>query len=230
MFRRAPCALLRSGMDRPLLYPLAFVACIALEGYLPFDRFFQRIFFTNGTWILSDTFHTKWKLFLYTGPKILVTGVGCACLLALAVALMRGTSPPWKKPALLIALSIVLIPLLTASMKAVTGVYSPVDLSPYGGSHPHIGFIEQLYRFGHPAGGRSFPAGHASGGFALMSLCYLPASSKVRNVLFYAGLSAGWLMGLYQMGRGEHFMSHTLATQFLALTILSLLARALRMR
>ena len=39
----------------------------------------------------------------------------------------------------------------------------------------------------------------------------------------------GWLMGLYQMARGEHFLTHTLTTMFLALAVISLLVRLLRL-
>jgi membrane-associated PAP2 superfamily phosphatase len=131
----------------------------------------------------------------------------------------------WRKPALLVLLSIIFVPLAVALLKSATGVYSPVDMLPYGGEHPHIGLLEQLWTYGKTAGGRSFPAGHASGGFALVALYYLPVRSGCKNGLFSAGLLAGWGMGLYQMARGEHFFSHTLTTMFLALAIVTFLDR-----
>ena len=127
----------------------------------------------------------------------------------------------WRKPALLIVLSCISVPLLVSFLKAVSGVYSPVDLSPYGGGEPHIGLLDQLWTFGRTAGGRSFPAGHASGGFALVSLCYLPLRPALRKWLLFAGLVSGWLMGLYQMARGEHFFSHTVTTMFISLAVIT---------
>lgn len=222
------------GLGHPLIYAAAALLCVFAESATAFDAFFQAPFFSNNGWAVSKVFHNEWKALLYTCPKVMigVTG-GVFLLIFLSAAFYRGrTAAPadWKKPALLAAVSIALVPLAIAGLKAVTGVYSPVDLLPYGGKHPHIGFVEQLWLHGQPAGGRSFPAGHASGGFALMALYYLPLESVWKKSLLFTGLSAGWLMGLYQMGRGEHFMSHTLCSMFLALLIVTILARELRLQ
>ncbi len=83
----------------------------------------------------------------------------------------------------------------------------------------------QIWKYGHVAGGRCFPAGHASGGFALMSLCLFPVSNRNRKLLLLVGFTLGWLMGLYQMARGEHFITHTLFTMFLSLFVISLLKK-----
>ena len=42
------------------------------------------------------------------------------------------------------------------------------------------------------------------------------------------GLAAGSAMGVYQIARGEHFLSHTLATALLAWLLCALLARWIR--
>lgn len=65
-------------------------------------------------------------------------------------------------------------------------------------------------------GGRCFPAGHASGGFALIMLYFAVPNARWRWMGLAAGLAAGWLMGGYQMLRGEHFLSHTVTTMLLA--------------
>lgn len=220
-----------TGLGNPGTYLLATVGCIILEGITVFDRFAQRAFF-RGTWAISKSFHNGYKHLLYTGPKIAIIAVGI-CLLALLISTFVSLSAgqrfmQWRKPVLLVLCSLALVPLFVAILKGISGVYSPVDLVPYGGKFPHIGVIEQLYRYGEVAGGRSFPAGHASGGFALMALYYLPVRDAGKKGLFAFGLIAGWAMGIYQMARGEHFLSHTMTSMFLALAIITLLERVLR--
>ncbi len=216
---------------RPRLWLGAAFGCVILENFPALDRAAQAPFFRNGEWLVTAAFHNAHKMLLYTGPKICLAVIASVCLGAflaerfLPVAGKRLRR--WRRPALIVFLSIVLVPLLIASLKAVTGVYGPVDLVPYGGMRPHMGFLEHLWRFGHTAGGRSFPAGNASGGFALISLYFLPLSPGRRRALLCAGFACGWLMGLYQMARGEHFLSHTLATMCLAFAVIGLLARLL---
>ena len=214
-----------------MLLVLGAVLSLLLESSTAFDRFFQDPFYRDGTWLLSEQFHARYKALLYTTPKIGIGLTGGAFLLLFAYASEGSVPrlPAWKKPALLVVLSLALIPLLVSGLKAVSGVYGPVDLLPYGGKQQHIGLLRQLWMYGHIAGGRNFPAGHASGGFALVALAYLPLSRFARKALFGAGLGAGWLMGLYQTARGEHFMSHTLTTMFIALAAVTLLAQGLKL-
>ena len=216
-------------LDNPLTYTIAALCCIALESLASFDRAAQSLFFSGNRWLLSDASHASWKLWLYTGPKFAIGIMGVIALGVFLHARFSIKAGPaelrWERPCLVLFLSIALVPLLVGGLKAVTGVYSPVDLVPYGGKHPHIGLLEHLWVYGVPDGGRSFPAGHASGGFALMALRYLPLSPRRQRLLLLFGFLCGWLMGLYQMARGEHFLSHTLTTMFLALAIISLLAR-----
>ncbi|SBV97878.1 putative Phosphoesterase PA-phosphatase-like protein [uncultured delta proteobacterium] len=215
------------------LFSLAALLCVIGESVPALDRCVQDYFFRNGEWLLTERFHAAHKTLLYTAPKVLVGLIGGAFLLLFFIALTRSATvkhlDAWKKPALLVGLSIALVPLTVAGIKAATGVYGPVDLLPYGGKHPHIGLLQQLWHYGHTAGGRSFPAGHASGGFALISLYYLPVSRLVKRALLTLGLCAGWLMGLYQTARGEHFISHTLATMCITLAVVTFLARKLRL-
>lgn len=66
--------------------------------------------------------------------------------------------------------------------------------------------------------------------FALISLYYLPVSWRYKVVLLCCGMACGWYMGIYQMARGEHFVSHTLMTMFLALTLITLIAKIMNKR
>jgi membrane-associated PAP2 superfamily phosphatase len=217
------------GVRFPVVCLLAALGCTALENVSAFDRMLQQLFFQNGEWLLSKSFHSEYKWLLYAGPKIFIGTIAGSFLILFLASMVsskfKELLPLWRKPALLVLLSIIFVPLAVALLKSVTGVYSPVDMLQYGGKHPHIGLLEQLWTYGKTAGGRSFPAGHASGGFALVALYYLPVRSGYKKILFSAGLLTGWGMGLYQMARGEHFFSHTLTTMFLALAIMTSLDR-----
>lgn len=220
-----------SGLGRPLVWAAAVLACVALESLTGLDRLIQDIFFRHGEWLISRPMHAACKAWLYTGPKVIIALIGVAGLLVFAAPFtfprMRDRLALWQKPALLILLCVCLIPLLAATGKAVSGVWGPLDTLPYGGENPHRGLFMQLWLYGRTAGGHGFPAGHASGGFALMSLYYLPLARHWRARLLLLGFAVGWGMGLYQMARGEHFLSHTLTTLCLALWIIAALAQRL---
>ena len=220
----------RTLPEQSLFWSLAAFACIVLESVPRFDAFAQRLFFQHGEWLISKAFHNNHKFLLYTGPKVLLVCIGAAFLLLfIATFFSRFGSELrlWRKPALLILLSLAFIPLAVSTLKELTGVYSPVSLISYGGKHQHIGFLSHLCVYGTVDGGRSFPAGHASGGFALMALYYLPVRRCVKKLLLCLGLLVGWGMGIYQIARGEHFFSHTLTTMFLALAIITFLEKTL---
>lgn len=221
-----------SSLGRPFPYFLSTIACILLESTPDFDLLTQRPFFSNGEWLISKLFHKSYKTLFYTGPKLFIICLGIVFFLLILAACFsptfRNRLHEWQRPMLLVLLSLIFVPLSVALFKSISGVYGPIDLIPYGGKYPHTGFLQQIILHGATAGGRSFPAGHASGGFALMALYYLPVRRRLKKVLFVFGILAGWSMGAYQMARGEHFLSHTLVTMFLALAIITLLARAVR--
>ncbi len=197
-----------------------FLCAVLLENIPQADRAVQDFFFSQGHWLITKADHARLKDLFYTGPKVIIGIIGGVCL---AMALLSFLRPvprnrlgAWAPFFLLLGCSILCVPLVAAGFKIVTGVHGPLDLIPYGGEHPHIGFLSQVLQHGAVGTGRDFPAGHASGGFALMALWAIPARRVWRIFGLGIGLGAGWSMGLYQMARGEHFLSHTLATMFLA--------------
>ncbi|WP_227686650.1 phosphatase PAP2 family protein [Psychrobacter fozii] len=66
---------------------------------------------------------------------------------------------------------------------------------------------------------KCFPAAHASAGFSLYGLVFLPTLKKYRYRIFESMTVLGWTMGLYKMLFGDHFFSHTLVSMLLSLTI-----------
>ena len=217
-------------LSKPWIFVILTVVSVVLESLVGVEQFFQEPFFRNGSWLISKEFHIKYKSLLYTGIKMFIIILASAILVTFFYGLIskNGRSKKWVKPSLLVVVCITLVPMVISLLKAITGVYCPKSLIIYGGEQEHLGLLSRMWNCGCTAGGRCFPAGHASGGFALMCLHYLPVQSKWKSRFFYFGLTIGWLMGLYQIARGEHFISHTFTTMFLALTMITLLSKIFR--
>ena len=98
----------------------------------------------------------------------------------------------------------------------------PYNLLEYGGTEKAHSVIYFLLHRSADAGG-CFPAGHASGGFALLGLVFLVHSRRESISVILMSSLIGLSMGFYQQARGAHFLSHTLATQALSLGFVLLL-------
>ena len=201
-------------------FAVAMGLCVLLENWPPLDLAVQQFFYRQGDWMITKADHAALRWFWYVGVKVFVACVGVAAPALAFLSLKTAALKKWRHFFCVVTLCIVLIPSITAGLKAVTGVYSPCDVLPFGGNHPYMGMLTHLWHYGVVDGGRSFPAGHASGGFALMSLYYAPVAIRFRRAGAAFGLAMGWGMGLYQMARGEHFFTHTLTTMFLACAVI----------
>lgn len=130
-----------------------------------------------------------------------------------------------------ILVSLILIPLFVNGLKAVTNVPCPKDLALFGGNYPHItlfrGYPPEFLQQG-PI--RCYPAGHASGGFALMALSLLGKTCRAQTTIASAACVLGWVVGLYKMGIGDHFLGHTAVTMLIAMIVILLVDRSLRLR
>lgn len=91
----------------------------------------------------------------------------------------------------------------------------PWDVTLFGGATPYVPHWALGVADG--GGGRCFPAGHASAGFAFIGGYFalrraLPVQARWCLAL---SLLAGLALGLGQQVRGAHYMSHTLWTAWL---------------
>lgn len=112
-----------------------------------------------------------------------------------------------------LAVAMVLVPLITASLKGVTHVVCPNHLQIFGGEYPYLTILENIQ-----AGTRSkcFPAAHASAGFALYAWAFIPTFWHKRWHIASVVTVVSWLMGGYKMLIGDHFFSHTVVSMCLA--------------
>lgn len=194
---------------------LSLATCLLLIGlvllaeqWTDFDIQLQHFFYDFNTdqWLITRAMHRNWGWPLYGGYKKILACFGIVCALFWFSGLMIRYSTCFRQAMLKIMLALILIPLLVSTLKIVTHVYGPRELQLYGGTVPYVRLCEAYpSTYSGPSNGRFFPAGHASGGFALMALAFcLPSPGTPRTGLC-CGLFLGWLGGFHQIIRGEHF-------------------------
>ncbi len=204
----------RAGAVQTAFCLLLLALALLAESRTGLDILVQRQWYdaVRGTWLIDAAAHNAWRRLFYDGMKRGVAAVGVLSVL-LFVAGLIFRRRAWVRAGLLLSLSCAATPLLVASLKAVTGIYCPRQLALFGGDAPY----RHLFSASVPAsGGRCFPGGHASGGFALTMLFFCFSSRRAKAAALAAALALGWTMGLYQMMRGEHFLSHTVVSMLLA--------------
>ena len=122
-------------------------------------------------------------------------------------------------------LTLALTPALVSLTKKATRVHCPWAVQRYGGPEPYVRPLSS-YEECCPPGrkGECWPAGHASGGFALFALASLAVTPRGIRRGLLAGALMGVITGGYQMLKGAHYLSDTVVTMLLA-WIIHLLAR-----
>ena len=204
----------------------------AALGYLfevtDLDRQLAHVFFDEATGGFPVRHSALFEALLHKGAKALTY----VAVFAMFVVCWRGWKGrlAWLPPrnAALAALGMLLIPVCTSLLKMVTGRYCPWDMVEFGGYAPYLRLFEAA-----PGGikaGQCFPAGHASTGFlwVVWGLALRPAGRRAARLGLFAGLAAGAILGVARMAQGAHFLSHTLATLWLAWAISLTLAVALK--
>lgn len=211
------------------------VAVLAVASATDIDvRAADALFAAGGrSWPLP---HSGWPRWLaYDGAKLAVIAFGL--FLAAGVVnpglLRRAGLTRWEAGYLLACLC--LVPVVIGLIKYHSGVSCANALLRYGG--------ETADALGHFTPGRllspglsrgCWPSGHASGGFALLALGFLPRPAATRRLLWCIGLAAGATMGAYQILRGAHFPSHVVVTgamsQLLVCLVAQLMLPEFRMR
>ena len=131
------------------------------------------------------------------------------------------------------AVSALLALAVVSVTKNLSTTSCPWDLAEFGGVARHVSHWAMGVLDG--GGGRCFPAGHASAGFAFAGGYFaLRRKAPAAARWWLAGsLLAGLVLGAAQQVRGAHFMSHTLWSGWICWTtgwLCDLAAQALRPR
>ena len=232
---RRPCKLPRcsimSRMDRTFWPALALIGVVvALAELTPVDLALQDRFFDFGSqrWAVDGTAAGP-RFWFYDGPKMLIITLGVT-VIVLAAGPQRWRRRFDRRALMVMVATLASVPALIGVGKATTNIFCPSEIRRYGGEVPYVRLCEPYPANDRPARkGRCFPAGHASGGFALVSLAGLARTRRGR----WAGAAVGWsqelTMGFYQMAKGAHYLSHTLVTALVAWWLFLLWRRVFRL-
>ena len=188
------------------------------------DHFYN---FELQQWIL-DRDDKITKFIFYDGIKKLF--IIFIILLLAGLLLFRNSRliQTYKYGLWIVCISAFLVPLSIGSLKTITNIPCPKNITHYGGDYPYVTVLEKYPKDFHQTGKiKCYPAGHASGGFALLSLLFLFKDRKDKRRALVAVMIIGWSMGGYKMLIGDHFLSHTIITMILAWLIILIIAKSL---
>ncbi len=212
------------NLSRTLCPALALLAgALALFEFTPLDLALQDNLYNVSTrqWLIDGTAPLP-RAFFYTGPKIALILFAISVLtLLLGPARWRAffhlPAASDRRALLAVLLTLASGPALIGAGKAFTNIFCPSEISRYGGDVDYVRVFECYDPGRKPARrGRCFPAGHASGGFALLSLAALARTRRGQLTGIAIGLALGGIMGVYQMLKGAHYLSHTVITALLS--------------
>lgn len=210
-----------------LLTAMALAGAILFFGVSGTDIWIQSHFYNpeNHRWIV-DPENGVLKFIFYDGIKRLLIIISVILLFTLII----GWKKPWikehRRGLMIVVLSSIFVPVIVGGFKAATNMPCPKNLEIFGGDYPHTCVWEQYpTTMCQKAKIKCWPAGHASGGFALLSLIFLFRTSAAQKGAFAAAMIIGWSMGSYKMLIGDHFFSHTFITMVMAWLIILVIAR-----
>lgn len=214
----------RPGVLVPAAWVVGLTLCFGFRwtGAEALDLAVQSWFWDGRDWLVPKDSGWPHQL-AYTGPKVLLYILALWLVWVVAFPAKGPVGLGRRRAAYLLA-AMATTAVVCTQLRDISHMATPRGLTLYGGAWEHLLLFEAKPP-GYPC--HAFPAGHASGGFALFCLAFAWPSSRARRLGIAAGLLVGGWMGLYQIARGEHFLSHTLVTAALAWLICAALARAI---
>jgi len=204
-----------------LIVTIIFFGLIPIDGFVE-DKFYNPL---THSWILDRDLQ-PYKFIFYDGIKKLLILFALLFLGSLIFLRKNHIIKSYKRGIIVVLLSAIFVPLIVGGLKKVTNMPCPKNEISYGGVYPSTKVWESYPKeFKRCNKICCFPAGHASGGFALLSLFFLFKSRRNKILAIVGGLTIGWSMGLYKMLIGDHFLSHTVITMILAWLIILLIQK-----
>lgn len=206
------------------------VVVIALFELTSLDILIQEKFFIANTnsWILNRD-EAILKFIFYDGIKKLLIVFAVILLFFLIFFRKKELIKNYKEGLIIVILASILVPLAIGSLKAVSNTPCPKNIEYFGGDYPNIKVFEAYPKeFIQNSKIKCWPAGHASGGFALMALFFLFKKRKNQIIALTFALSIGFAMGTYKMLIGDHFLSHTIITMIIAWLIILLIVKIIQ--
>jgi len=206
------------------------ILTVYLFGITGMDLRVQDLLYNTQThrWILDRNLQ-PYRWIFYDGVKAVLILFALLMLLTLLFGRKMTLVRRYREGMLIVILSALIVPTAASTLKKVTNMPCPKHSIRYGGSYPHTAVWEHYPKtFSTLSHTQCWPAGHASGGFALLSLFFLFKGRRNRRRALYFALGMGWLMGGYKMLIGDHYLSHTLVTMLLSWLLILLVAKSVR--
>ena len=160
---------------------LLLVFVITLFQFTNLDIFIQSFFydFETKSWII-DKNEPILKFLLYDGLKNLLLLFGALILLSLIFLRKKSLIQKYKKGLIIVLLSAIFVPLIIGSLKAISNTPCPCNIVYFNGTYPDVKVFDSYPKdFIQTSKAKCWPAGHASGGFALMA--FFPTSAYFSN-------------------------------------------------
>lgn len=219
--------MLKNLNNQILITAFLLIAVIALFQFSNLDIFVQNFFYNFETknWII-DKNEPILKFFFYDGIKNLLILFAVAILFSLIFLRKRKFVQEYKKGLIIVLLAAIFVPSIIGSLKAISNTPCPCNIIHFNGTYPEIKALDSYPKdFVQTSKAKCWPAGHASGGFALMALFFLFKTAKNQKRALIGALIIAWSMGTYKMLLGDHFLSHTIITMLLAWLIILLIVK-----
>lgn len=192
-----------------IFIPLAILPGFTLVFWLTdLDLTLQRQFFVPGEgWIYADLLLCRAMYEYGTFPALLLS---IASLLAFIGSFWKRRLVPYRKVYLFLVLLMIIGPGLVVNsvFKQHWGRPRPRSVVQFGGEDRFL----PVWHKGVAGEGSSFPSGHASMGFFLLSPYFLLRHRSKKWAWGFLGLGVGYglLMGVVRMMQGGHFASDVL--------------------
>lgn len=207
----------RHARADPTVSGIVLVACVLLAAAASAAAFgadtwlADRLYAWQGnTWALKDAFITS--RIVHEGGRAVSAAAWIGVLIAWLATAWSPRLRALRAPLGWLLATTLLAAVLVALAKAQTNMDCPWDLVRYGGDRAFFPLFST--RPADVPRGACFPAGHASGGYAWLSLVFFLRETRPdwQRAGFALAVAAGLTFGVGQQLRGAHFLSHDLVT------------------
>lgn len=214
-----------------IITAILLIAVVLFFQFTNWDMSLQSYFynFEGKSWIV-DRKDSILKYIFYDGFKKLFKIFSILILILVVISLFKKINiiEQYKKGLIILLLSMILVPALTVSIKGVTNMPCPNNLTEYGGRYPDVRIFDSYPKdFIQKSKIKCWPAGHASMGFSLMALFFLFKKPRNQKIALGIALVLAWMTGGYKMSIGDHFLSHTLISMILGWLIILLIVKSI---
>jgi lipid A 4'-phosphatase len=170
---------------------------------------------SRGGWPLGA--EQPWRFLYDYGeiPGIVMLIFGLAGYGATRAGKIKGR---YARPFLVVVLTVALGPglLVNGILKNCWGRPRPADVVKFGGEQPY----RKVWPPGMPGSGKSFPCGHCSMAFALVSgAAFFPIHPALAGLSLGSGIAYGIVMGEARIAQGGHFATDVLWSGVIVLVI-----------